>query len=69
MDIPAWISMWIFTRVWIIEHLHPKIIDIHVDIRGFLEFHLWIPYGFSDQGVALYSLSEVRQAALRRNAV
>jgi len=25
--------------------------DIHVDIRGFLEIHAWICYGFSDQGV------------------
>jgi len=25
--------------------------DIHVDIRGFLEFHAWICYGFSDQGI------------------
>jgi len=24
--------------------------DIHVDIRGFLEIHVWIFYGFSDQG-------------------
>jgi len=24
--------------------------DIHVDIRGFLEIHAWICYGFSDQG-------------------
>ena len=24
--------------------------DIHVDIRGFLEIHGWICYGFSDQG-------------------
>jgi len=23
--------------------------DIHVDIRGFLEIHVWIWYGFSDQ--------------------
>ena len=26
--------------------------DIHVDIRGFLEIHAWIFYGFSDQGPA-----------------
>jgi len=25
--------------------------DIHVDIRGFLEIHAWIWYGFTDQGV------------------
>ena len=25
--------------------------DIHVDIRGFLEIHVWICYGFSDQGL------------------
>ena len=24
--------------------------NIHVDIRGFLELHEWICYGFSDQG-------------------
>jgi len=30
--------------------------DIHVDIRGFLEIHAWICYGFSDQG-------EVRRGA------
>jgi len=24
--------------------------DIHVDIRRFLEIHAWICYGFSDQG-------------------
>ena len=24
--------------------------DIHVDIRGFLEIHAWICYGFSNQG-------------------
>jgi len=24
--------------------------DIHFDIRGFLEIHVWICYGFSDQG-------------------
>jgi len=24
--------------------------DIDVDIRGFLEIHVWICYGFSDQG-------------------
>jgi len=24
--------------------------DIHVDIRGFLEMYAWICYGFSDQG-------------------
>jgi len=50
MDIRAWISMWISTLVWIIEDWHPKIIDIHVDIRGFLEIHAWIGYGFSEQG-------------------
>jgi len=26
--------------------------DIHVDIRGFLEIHAWICYGFSDHGKA-----------------
>jgi len=29
-----------------------KIMDIHVDIRGFVEIHAWICYGFSDQGIA-----------------
>jgi len=24
--------------------------DIYVDIRGFLGIHVWICYGFSDQG-------------------
>jgi len=50
MDIHAWISMWISTLVWIIEDTS-KIMDIHVDIRGFLEIHAWICYGFSDQGI------------------
>jgi len=35
MDIPAWISMWISTFVWVIEDRHQKIIDIYVDIRVF----------------------------------
>ena len=43
--------MWIFTLVWIIEDWHPKIMDIHVDICGYLEIHAWIGYGFSDQGL------------------
>jgi len=51
MDILAWISMWISTLVWIIENCHPKITNIHVDNRGFLEIHAWICYGFSDQGL------------------
>ena len=46
MDIPAWIS----TCVWIIEDCHPKIMDFHVDIRGFLEIHVWICDGLSEQG-------------------
>ena len=46
--------MWISTFVWIIEDWHPKIMDIHVDIRGFLEIHAWICYGFSDQGNSLF---------------
>ena len=29
--------------------------DVHVDIRGFLEIHAWICYGFSDQGSLLNS--------------
>jgi len=28
--------------------------DIHVDIRGFLEIHARICYGFSDQGASVY---------------
>jgi len=54
MDIRAWISMRISTLVWIIEDWHPKIMDIHFDIRGFLEIHAWICYGFSDQGYVIY---------------
>jgi len=50
MDIPAWILMWISTLVWVIEDWHQKIMDIHVDIRGFLGIHVWICYGFSYQG-------------------
>ena len=42
LDMTAWISMWISTIVWIIEDWHPKIMDIHVDIRGFLEIHVHI---------------------------
>jgi len=49
-DIRAWISMWIPTLVWIIKDWHPKIMDIHVDIRRFLEIHAWICYGFLNQG-------------------
>jgi len=44
MDILAWISMWISTLVWIIEDCHPKIMDIHVNIRGFLEIDA---YGYA----------------------
>jgi len=47
----AWISMWISTLVWIIGDCHTKIMDIHVDIRVFLEIHAWICYGFSDKGL------------------
>jgi len=36
--------------------------DIQVDIRGFLEIHAWIFYGFSDQGW-LAAHSRVRPAA------
>ena len=50
MDIPASISLWISTLIRIIEDLHPKMMDIHVDIREFLEIHALIRYGFSDQG-------------------
>jgi len=50
MDIPAWISMWIPTLVWIIEDWHPKIMNTGIyDVRGFSEI-LWICYGFSNQG-------------------
>jgi len=49
-NVLAWILMWISTLVWIIEDCHPKIMNIHVDICGFLEIHAWICYGFSDQG-------------------
>ena len=42
MDIRAWILRWIFTLVWIIEDSHPKIMDIHVDNRGF-----WAINGFA----------------------
>ena len=31
--------------------------DIHVDIRGFLEIHAWICYGFSEQGLVSEKLS------------
>jgi len=40
--------------------------DIHVDIREFLEIHAWICYGFSDQGrerelcIAFVTLSELQ---------
>ena len=53
MDIFAWLSMWISTLAWIIEHWRPKLMDIHVDIRGFLEIHVWICYEFSDQGTGM----------------
>ena len=49
MDIPAWILMWISTLVWRIEDWYPKIMDIHMENRGFLEIHVWICYWFSDQ--------------------
>jgi len=39
IDIRAWISMWISTLVGMIEDCHPKIMDIHVVIHGFLEIH------------------------------
>jgi len=55
MDILAWISIRISTLVWIIEDCHPKIMDIHVDIRGFLEIHAWKCYGFSDQGAPFFT--------------
>jgi len=49
MDIPAWISMWISTLAWIIEESENHT-DIDMNNRGFLEIHVWICYGFSDQG-------------------
>jgi len=49
-NITAWISMWISTLVWIIEDWYPKIMDTHTDDRTFLEIHVWMWYGFSDQG-------------------
>jgi len=33
--------------------------DDQVDIRGFLEVHVWILYGFSDQGRKLCSAKKV----------
>jgi len=30
--------------------------DIHVDIRGFLEIYVWICYGFSDKGYFIIEL-------------
>jgi len=59
MDIPAGISMWLFTLVWIIEDRHPNLVDIHVDIRGFLEIHVWIWYGFSDSSYVMCSLQSL----------
>jgi len=29
---------------------------IHFDIRGFLEIHAWIGYGFSDQGMLRFKI-------------
>jgi len=50
MDIPARISMCISNLVWLIEDWYPKIMDIHVDIRGILDIYVWICYRFSDKG-------------------
>ena len=50
IDIPARISMWISTHAWITEDRHSKIMNIHMDNRGFLEIHVWICFCFSDQG-------------------
>ena len=33
---------------------YPKIMDILVDTRGFLEIRVWICYGFSGQGPLIY---------------
>jgi len=38
--------------------------DIHVDIRGFLEIHAWICYGFSEQGSWHYNIKTVRVMAI-----
>jgi len=53
IDIPASISMRISALVWIIVDRHPKIMDINDDNCGVLEIHVWICYGFSDQGYTL----------------
>jgi len=50
MDLHVWISMRISTFAWIIEDRHPKIVDIHMVKRGFLEIHVWICYGFLGPG-------------------
>jgi len=39
--------------------------DIHVDIRGFLEIHAWICYGFSDQESELDFTSEWKEHTSR----
>jgi len=51
----AWISLLGYQcgypdLVLVTEDWHPKIMDILVDIRGFLEIHAWVFYGFSEQG-------------------
>jgi len=54
MDIPALILMWISTLVWIVENSNPKMMNIQVDIRGFLEIHARICYGFSGQEMSCF---------------
>jgi len=43
MDTPTCMDNW---------RLTPKIIDIYVDIRGYLVIYVWICYGFSNQGIS-----------------
>jgi len=40
--------------------------DIHVDIRGFLEIQAWICYGFSDKGNKKRRLLSVSERLLYR---
>jgi len=54
--------------------------DIHVDIRGFSEIHVWICYrfseihvricyGFSDQGILKQDLSEKKRGLTRMSEI
>jgi len=49
---PCLDSTWIL--LWRTEDWQPKIMDIHVDNREFLEIHVCICYGFSDKGWLIY---------------